>query len=465
MQLTQRQSCLTYSKHYIIQFMKKVFFFCFAYFCLIPAFAQNVNTTTLDSIMQAYTQQNAFTGNILVYEKGKKIFSKSYGYADWEKKIPNTEQTPFCLASVSKQFTAMAIAILVEKGKLRFDDKLSKFIPDYPNGDAITIHHLLTHTSGIHNFTNDDAYQNIKTKEMSLKQVIELFKNTPLDFEVGSKFSYSNSGYVLLSYIIEAASKMSLSDFLKKEIFQKLDMKNSAYYPKTAQIPKNTAQGYTSNNSDQYEKAVFVHRSIPSGAGGIYSTTEDLLKWHEALNTEIIVSKKTLEKIFTPEKNNYAYGWIVMKQNVLMQMHTGGIEGFYTLIVRLPEQNSCIIILKNTDSQSIFNPFRIVLSMMLGQAYKLPIIRKSIPITEAKMKEYEGQYDASSEFGIKVFIEKDRLLAQATKQNANEIFLESEDKFFLKVVDAQISFEREDGKVIRLVLHQNGAKISMKKLE
>lgn len=443
--------------------MKKIVLIFSLFWILASSFAQNLNTIRLDSIMQAYTNQNMFSGNILVYQKGKKVFSKSYGYADVEKKILNTEQTPFCLASVSKQFTAMAIAILVEQNKLKLEDKLTKFIPDYPNGDKITVHQLLTHTSGIHNFTDDKEYDGIKTKEMSLKETIEIFKNKPLDFESGSKFSYSNSGYILLSYIIEVASKKSLSDFLKKEIFNKLGMKNSGYYPKTNQIPKNAAQGYSLNSQDQYEKALFVPRSIPAGAGGLYSTTEDMLKWHEALNTEKLVKKEMLTKIFTPEKDNYAYGWMIRKQPVSVQMHTGGIEGFSTVIARLPEENSCLIILRNCDNQNLFNPYRIAFNMMINKPYNLPKIRKPITISPEKMKEYEGEYSASPDFSIKIFVENGKIMTQATNQEVIEIFAESEDNFFLKVVDAQIKFEREGNAIKRLILFQNGAKMPMEK--
>ena len=443
--------------------MKKIVLIFSLFWILASSFAQNLNTIRLDSIMQAYTNQNMFSGNILVYQKGKKVFSKSYGYADVEKKILNTEQTPFCLASVSKQFTAMAIAILVEQNKLKLEDKLTKFIPDYPNGDKITVHQLLTHTSGIHNFTDDKEYDGIKTKEMSLKETIEMFKNKPLDFESGSKFSYSNSGYILLSYIIEVASKKSLSDFLKKEIFNKLGMKNSGYYPKTNQIPKNAAQGYSLNSQDQYEKALFVPRSIPAGAGGLYTTTEDMLKWHEALNTEKLVKKEMLTKIFTPEKDNYAYGWMIRKQPVSVQMHTGGIEGFSTVIARLPEENSCLIILRNCDNQNLFNPYRIAFNMMINKPYNLPKIRKPITISPEKMKEYEGEYSASPDFSIKIFVENGKIMTQATNQEVIEIFAESEDNFFLKVVDAQIKFEREGNAIKRLILFQNGAKMPMEK--
>jgi CubicO group peptidase (beta-lactamase class C family) len=443
--------------------MKKIVLIFSLFWILASSFAQNLNTIRLDSIMQAYTNQNMFSGNILVYQKGKKVFSKSYGYADVEKKILNTEQTPFCLASVSKQFTAMAIAILVEQNKLKLEDKLTKFIPDYPNGDKITVHQLLTHTSGIHNFTDDKEYDGIKTKEMSLKETIEMFKNKPLDFESGSKFSYSNSGYILLSYIIEVASKKSLSDFLKKEIFNKLGMKNSGYYPKTNQIPKNAAQGYSLNSQDQYEKALFVPRSIPAGAGGLYSTTEDMLKWHEALNTEKLVKKEMLTKIFTPEKDNYAYGWMIRKQPVSVQMHTGGIEGFSTVIARLPEENSCLIVLRNCDNQNLFNPYRIAFNMMINKPYNLPKIRKPITISPEKRKEYEGEYSASPDFSIKIFVENGKIMTQATNQEVIEIFAESEDNFFLKVVDAQIKFEREGNAIKRLILFQNGAKMPMEK--
>ena len=247
-------------KHKIINILKALIFF-----------------TTIAS---AQTKKNMFCGSVLVAKDGKILLSKGYGFANYSDNIPNTSTTKFKLASVSKQFTAMAIMILEEKGKLSTNDKLTKYIPDYPNGDKITIHNLLTHTSGIPDFTSMPLFDSIMTMPFTLDREIALFKNKPLDFEPGSKHQYSNSGYLLLSYIIEKVSGKSYGDFVKENIFVPLGMKNSGLYT-NKEVLKKVANGYT-DNAGKIENAQYVDMSIPSGAGALYSTVEDMFLWDQS---------------------------------------------------------------------------------------------------------------------------------------------------------------------------------------
>ena len=185
----------------------------------IKAQSDESKAKKIDSLFTVYSEKNMFSGSLLIAKKGKVLLSKGYGKANYSFDIPNTAQTKFKLASVSKQFTATAIIKLAEQGKLSTEDKLTKYINDYPNGDKITIHHLLSHTSGVVNFTSLPVYDSIMTKPHTMEQLIGYFKNKPLDFEPGTKFSYSNSGYVLLCNIMEKDSGRTLAGYIADNFF------------------------------------------------------------------------------------------------------------------------------------------------------------------------------------------------------------------------------------------------------
>ena len=263
------------------------------------AFAQTdvQKAAKIDSILQIYTQKNMFCGSVMVSKKGKMLLNKGYGMANYNYDVPNSNLTKFKLASVSKQFTAMLIMILEERGKLSTDDKLSKYIPDYPQGDKVTIHNLLTHTSGIPDFTRLPIFDSIMTQQFTLEQEIKLFKDKKFDFEPGTKYQYSNSGYLLLTYIIEKASGKSYGDFVQESIFVPLGMKNSGLYD-NKEVLKNVACGYTSNDG-KLENVQYIDMSIPAGAGALYSTIDDMFLWDQSWYTEKLVKSKHGKNAYT----------------------------------------------------------------------------------------------------------------------------------------------------------------------
>lgn len=437
--------------------------FCLSSFFLTAQTDQQ-RAQKIDSIFDVFTKKNMFNGSVSISKKGTSLLSKGYGMANFSYDVPNTAQTKFKLASVSKQFTAMAIMILQEQGKLSTDDKLIKYITDYPGGDKITIHHLLTHTSGIHNVTDMEHFDSIKVLPHTLEQTIAHFKNVKLDFEPGEKFSYSNSGYVLLSYIIEKASGKRYSEFVTSQIFEPLGMKNSGAFEGNLLI-KNMAMGY-SMGEDKIENAPYIDMSIPSGAGGLYSTVEDLQLWDRAFYSEKLVKKETLDKIQTPFKDGYAYGWKIDEYETHpMITHSGGIEGFATIIYRFPKEELCIVILKNIDNQQIFSANRICRAIMFDGKYDLPVDRIATKIDKTTGQKLCGEYELEPGFVMTVTLEGERMYVQATNQPKIEIFSESSYNYFCKAVNAQFEFTKDKkGNIASLTLCQGGRKMPGKKI-
>jgi CubicO group peptidase (beta-lactamase class C family) len=234
---------------------------------------------------------------VLVAQNGKIVFQKGYGFADRKNYKPITPETKVRIGSITKQFTASAILLLQEQGKLRVEDRLSKFIPDYPRGDEVTLHHLLTHTSGIHNYTSKPEFWETITDYKTPEEMIEFFKHDPYDFNPGERWSYSNSGYFLLGYIIKKVSGQSYSDFLKNQIFTPLAMHNSGIYG--TELLTEEALGYSYKNN-KVEKALNRDMSTAYAAGAIHSTVTDLYRWNEAVFNSKVLNTTSLKATFTP---------------------------------------------------------------------------------------------------------------------------------------------------------------------
>jgi CubicO group peptidase (beta-lactamase class C family) len=338
----------------------------------LAALAQDL-APKADEIINAFVKQSQFSGSVLIAKGGKVILSKGYGMANYELDVPNTPQTRFRLGSITKQFTSMAIAQLVERGLVKVDDPITKYLPDYPKetGDKVTVYHLLTHTSGIPSFTNSNDYQQIKLNPFSGEKLIAWVKDKPLEFAPGAEFKYNNSGYILLGYIIEKVSGKSYEQYLKENIFEPLGMKSTGYDHNKV-VMKNRAAGYTAKGKE-IENAEFIDMTVPGGAGALYSTVEDLYLWDRALYTEKLVKKPALEKIFAPFKSNYAWGWKVGEVNGRKFVgHGGGIDGFNTTIIRFVNDDICIIALSNRIPAALNPMSKNLTALLFGEKYELP---------------------------------------------------------------------------------------------
>ncbi len=497
----------------------------------------------------------------IIVKDGKIVFRGAYGRANVELGVPMEPDMVFRLGSITKQFTGAAIMLLEERGKLSVKDPITKYLPDYPvHGHVITIEHLLTHTSGIHSYTSIPGYMGDPVKrDLTTAQLIDVFKGQPMDFAPGERWRYSNSGYVLAGAIIEKASGQSYADFITKNIFEPLGMNDSHYGG--PQIIKKRVAGYQVARGDT-RNAAHVSMTQPHAAGSLLSTVDDLVKWDEALYADKLLSRASYEKMTTPYVLNdgtattYGYGFVIsdVRGHPCIR-HGGGIHGFQTTAIRIPEKGIYVAVLSNAAGNvpgpgilatklaaiALNEPYREfeaarvdpeVLKKTIG-VYKIsateqrivtfedgtlytqrtgsgrmaaipasettffyenrmtwfeierdedgnavamvmhqggakegeraqrvsdkPPVRKTAKVDPATYDDYAGVYELQPGFTLTITREGDRLFGQATGQQRVELFPESKDRFFLKVVDAKLSFVRgKDGAVKQVILHQGG---------
>ena len=560
------------------------------------SFGQN-KTAQLENLLNKYTEYGQFNGSVLVADKGKVFYKKGFGMANMEWDIPNAPDTKHRLGSITKQFTAMLIMQLVAEGKLDLQAPISKYLPAYPksNADKITTHQLLTHTSGTPNYTSFPTF----FKEMSRDpytptEMVSLFADSSLTFTPGEKFAYSNSGYIVLGAIIEAVTGKSYETVLQEKILDPLNMKNTGYDHHST-ILKKRAAGYEMKGSKP-ENARYIDMSTPYAAGSMYSTVEDLFLWDQALYTEKLLPKKYMdmmyEKYVPAFGQFYGYGWSVgnfpignTKDSVQIIGHGGGINGFNTLITRMPQEKSTVILLNNTGGAPLDDITVAINGIMHGTTYDLPkqsladlVYReiidkdlksglalyeknkdskeysnsesamnsmgynllqsgmkkeaeavfklnmeafpkssnvydsyaealmeqgknelaianykksielnpanqnaidmlkkmgvetegmiKDVTVSDAILAGYVGKYELKPGFVLTVTKEGSQLKAQATGQPAFEIFPKSENEFYVKVVPAQLAFNKDsNGTVESLTLFQGGKEIIGKKIQ
>ncbi len=421
----------------------------------------------LDELLTAYSRVNKFNGTALVAQKGKILFEKGYGLKDANRGLKNDVNTIYQIGSVTKQFTAAVILHLQEQNKLSIKDKLSKYFPDFANGDKITIENLLTHTSGIYNYTNDSTFMaNEISKNYTRDKMIALFKNKPLNFEPGAKWSYSNSGYSMLGYIIEKVTNKSYEQVVHEIILEPLHMNHSGF-DFTHLKSTDKAIGYFVLNGNIKAVAPIVDSSVSFSAGALYSTVDDLYKWDRSIYSNTILKPESWKTALTPYKDKYGYGWFIDTLfNKQVTMHGGGIHGFNSNMFRMPQDEIVIILLNNKGNPTLDEITKGLAAILLDQKYEIPKENVAVTVPESILQSYVGEYELAPTFKITVRIENGNLKAQATGQPAFDLFAKSESSFFLKVVDAQVEFFKgEDGKIDHLILYQNGAKIPGKKVK
>ena len=327
----------------------------------------------VDEYMKAAVQYDQFSGSILVARNGVPVFLRAYGMANYEVSAPNTAETVFCIASLTKQFTATAILQLHERGKLNVGDPICDYLDDCPAAwHPITIRHLLTHTSGIPNYSSlPDWDEVLALKTYTHSELVALFRNLPLQFVQGEKFKYTNSGYYLLGLIIERASGKAYRQYLQDRIFAPLGMKQSGYNESRSLIP-NLATGYYSLGTS-FINARYVSPTTNLGASGIYSTVGDMLRWDQALYSDTMLSPKLRDEMFTPFLSDYGYGWqIGEKFGRRKTDHSGSDNGFSTYIVRFPADRMTVIVLSNSDRTSAGRVGLNLSAIVFGAPYKLP---------------------------------------------------------------------------------------------
>ena len=542
-------------------------------------FAQN-KTDRFDEILNRSHLNREFNGNVLVVENGKVIYKKAIGYAEFQNRTPLTINAQFRLASVSKQFTAMAIAILCEQKKINYEDDIHKYLPKLPY-KGIRIRHLLHHTSGLPDYMELFETHWDQEKIATNNDIISLLAahKPTVYFAPGERWEYSNTGYALLASIVESAAQIPFHQFVKQYIFTPLNMENSLVYsPLRKDTMTHRVYGVYWNPDNSFTENDFHFLNGIAGDGGIYSTLDDLLKWDRALYTEKLLPKARLDEVFTPGKlndgssTNYGFGWSIDKSPTGKKRvsHSGGWVGFRTNITRDIEDNNTIIFLSNV-SETFRSLRRALQDVLYEERYNLPrlsiarkliatyhketdIHRKYLQLKETAHKEYRwseqelqtitdylldnnhiapaiqmanemikdfpdsfvahhtlgniyqakndtqkaiqsyqksldihpgfedarqslsemgvkskeievdlktlqsytGEYELAPSFMVTIRCKDNQLTVQVTNQDEYKMFSMSPSKFYLKIVNAQLSFHHDKNKkVTHLILHQN----------
>ena len=435
----------------------------------------------MEAYLNAYAQTGQFSGSVTITQGLIGGTTHGYDFANREHQVANTGATKFRIGSVTKQFTAVAILQLQEKGLLDVQAPVSTYLPDYPNGERITIHHLLTHTAGIPEYLDPEAFPDIAEwmrQSSSLSQLVDRFKDLPLEFEPGEKFKYSNSGYVLLTQIIETVAEQPYAEYLQANIFDPLGMKDTGYeVPQT--VISNLAQGYLFIGKETYLQASPFDMSIPQGAGGLYSTTEELASWNRFLYENeypAVLSQTAKATMMTPdaqmepEENPdvfYGYGLVIDNHSGRQRVHhDGGISGFASSLTRYPNEALTIVVLSNLGTALPGRIAEDLAAIAFNEPYEIPTRPEAIDLDPAIYEKYVGTYQLLPEMQIAIRVEDGELTAQATGQGSFVLYPTSVTDFFAEVADITVVFSVSDvGTIEGLTLRQMGQELVAPKIE
>ncbi len=401
--------------------------------------------TKFDDHIQAYVRNGDFSGSILIARSGHPVFQKSYGMANHEWNIPNSEKTKFHIASVTKTFTAAAIVLLEQQGKLKLSDPLSKYISDYLNGDRITIEQMLAHSSGLPDYYSLPEYSTKKYQRVTLPDLIAWVKTKPLDFLPGSKSSYSNTGYGFLAYIIEQASGKPYEQFLNEEILRPAGMKDTGTLRDELLIP-NRADGYQpALGNPGLHNAPFYDKTILTGSGSLYSTTGDLYTWCRAIEAH---------RFFDISKLASPYGWGARetrsKHKYIEQ--SGRDPGFASHIAIFPDDDLIVIVLGNLEDAAVNVMADDLAALALGETPQLPALRDKATAPIAHVEEFGGRYEVNPTFLIDVRADGKDLYLRGTGGDYLPLEPTGKDSFFYRQLYVKVGFRRDKtGKIETLL--------------
>ncbi|MEO1032675.1 MAG: serine hydrolase [Bacteroidota bacterium] len=405
-------------------------------------------TSQFDDVVSKYYQSDMPGATILVAKDGKAIYRNAVGKSNLELDVDMVPENVFRLASITKQFTAVAILMLEEQGKLRLDDPITKFIPDYPTqGKTITIHHLLNHTSGIKSYTSMGNLVEVARTDKTTEELVDYFKNEPMDFDPGDAYRYNNSGYVLLGYIIEIIAKDSYENFIEKNIFERLGM-TSSRYGNNKELVKNRAQGYEQNDNG-YVNANYISMTLPHAAGSLTSTIDDMLKWQNALSNNTLIKASTFQKAINgSELNNgehidYGYG---LGETSLKgskgYTHSGGIFGFTTNGIYLIDEDVYVIGLSNCNCNDIGDLTRELAAVAIGKPF--PTMKDIIKLSEEQLKQWVGAYEFGDGAIRHIFLKDGQLrsMRESDTNTAFDIFPLAKDRFMFEEGNIEYQFSK-----------------------
>lgn len=423
-----------------------------ALLCLLIAFSAQSQSISnlLDSTVNLYVQQKKFNGSVLVAQKGKIVLEKGYGFKNVSAGTKADAASLYQYGSVTKQFTAALVMYLQEKGKLNIQDKLSKYFPELPFADSVTVYNLLTHTSGIYNYTeNGDFMASDAVNPATPEKMMALFRNHPLEFAPGSKFSYSNSGYSLLGYIIEKASGMPYEKLMRQVILQPLGMTTAGFDFAHNTSPDRTT-GYNFIDGERFGQAGIVDSSVAFSAGSLYGSVRDLYAWDQALEKGKLLSAASWKQVYTPYLSHYAFGWSVDSLfGKPVVAHNGGIFGYTSTIKRFPQDDAVVIVLSNNSSHQVEEIANNLAGLLFGQTIEWPKETVAVQLPEEKLKAFVGEYESMPGFIVVFRLENGVLKAKPADEPEVELTPESETSFVIKSDNIHILFDKDDSGAVK----------------
>jgi len=419
----------------------------------------------IDSYISGQFRTNQPGCAVLVAKKGVVLYKKGFGLANMEWNIPIGTNTVFQIGSVTKLFTALGILQLAEKQKLSLKDSVQKYVPDFPaKGHTITIEHLLTHTSGIKDYvTMNHSDPNVMRRDFKTLEVIDFFKNEPLEFVPGTKSSYSSSGTFLLGYIIEVVSGIPYGQYIDDNIFKPAGMTNS-YYGDNSKVIPNRANSYMAEDGI-YKNGDYRSMTIPFAAGALLSTVEDMFKWHQALYSNRLLGKDLLTKSVTAYELNegtngdFGYGWFVNYVQVKGSptlAHSGGISGFNSLIMYLPNEDVLVVVLSNFQDAKVQEITTNLATLTIGKK-----LTNDVHIDNSVLEAYKGKYEMAAKTSRIAMIREleGKLIIEVLNEWKAELSATTKTMFNVKNVKpaATLEFVKDDtGKVTKFVINQGG---------
>jgi len=393
------------------------------------------NLEEYDQLMDEKFTSDGPGAAALIVRDGKILYRKAFGMANMELDVVMSPDHVFRIGSITKQFTACAILKLAEEGKLDLQDDITTFIDDYPtHGYTITIEHLLTHTSGIKSYTSMFEWTTeVRKKDFTPPELIDYFKNQPMDFAPGEEFRYNNSAYFILGYIIELVSGKTYESYVEENFFKPLGMENS-YYGSTSQIIHNRADGYA-REGEGYKNDDFLSMTQPYGAGSLLSTVDDLYTWYKAVMDHKVISEESLQKATTSNflnnrrKTGYGFGWFLRNiQGSPSITHGGGINGYLTASMFLPEEQLFIALFSNCTC----NDPGILATKMAAIALGKPYGWEPITLDEELLKSYEAVYTSEYDEDLVITYKDGLLYSKGTGGGERELAPYEKDKFFFR---------------------------------
>lgn len=435
--------------------MKKISFL-FLILITFQGFSQSFDQQKMDSLFNYLSQKNQIMGSLAIFENGKKTYTKSFGYADVETQQKANAQTLYRIGSISKTFTATIIMQLVEEGKLKLDTKLAKFYPQLPNASKITVEELLDHHSGLFNFTNKQDYTTWMQTPQTKGELLAKFKENGTDFEPGEKGEYSNTNYVLLSFIAEDVTGKTFEKIFQNRIVKPLQLKRTRFGGKIN--PKNNEALSYAFGENGWKPLPETAMSIPMGAGAVVSTASEVSRFYSALFNGKLVNDTSLKNMEN-QRDGFGFGIVSPPYRDKTNFaHGGAIDGFQAFAVYFPKENVSITLCTNASQMSLNTIMLGTFDIYFGYDYDFP---KFETITNAK--DYEGTYTSGSfPLDLKIFSKDGQLYGQGTGQSAFPLTKKSKNTFVFEMAGLEIKFFPEKDS---LKFTQNGTSHDLKRKE